>query len=113
MEARTETRAFRKIKIKEITNGNVTAVETTRRTLNVFVADLEDYVKREGFEHQGEWYFRKPWIMNASSNRVFEAAGLMEKVGTVSSLKDEIPFPDEGFYTPNQAIYKLNLPNEE
>ena len=47
--------------------------------------------------------------MKEDDARVFEKAGLIKRVGRVSSLKDEIPFPENRNYNGTNIIYKLNL----
>jgi|SRR3989344_402269 len=110
MTTQTKTQDFRELDI--VKNGKewIVAVETKRRTIHARVDDLEKYVKEQGFKHKGVWYFRKSW-MKEDDARVFERAGLMKRVGTVSSLREEIPFPDGRNYNGTNVIYQLNLPN--
>ena len=109
-KTQTPTQDFRNLDITGIVNGFAVSVETSRKTIHTRIEDLKEYVQKEGFEHDGIWYFRRSW-MDEESARVFEKAGLMERLGTVKSLRDQIPFPDEKNYTGSQKIYRLNLPN--
>ena len=110
MTTQTKTQDLRELNIVKSGKEWIVAVETKRRTIHARVDDLEKYVKEQGFKYKGVWYFRKSW-MKEDDARVFERAGLMERVGRVSSLRDEIPFPEDRNYKGTQIIYELNLPN--
>ena len=95
----TPTQDFRNLDITGIVNGFVVSVETSRRTIHTRIEDLKEYVRKEGFEHDGIWYFRRSW-MDEESARVFEKAGLsgLSKEGTnqLNRYTEQRLYSDDG-----------------
>lgn len=73
----------------------------------VSAEELKDYEHKHGFEHHGATYV--PLSMIKKDVRVLEKKGLVKRVGSVRSLREQIPFSKEGL-KPNEVMYRLERP---
>lgn len=93
-------------RVVKITDGEIIGIET--REIRAPVSELENYLLEKGFKHDGVWYLRKSW-MNESHFRLFEAAGLVELIGTYDDLRNtgvELPGTYNG-KAANAVFYRV------